>query len=284
MKTLALLMSVVLCATAGCVSNGTHNKTLAELADMTKGRADDAAAAKKREDDLNGKLTETQKALDDQTAKSADLQKQIDQQTAVVATLQDKLKSMGANVDSLTKANTDAAARLEELKKAKAAADARLAAFRSLITKLHSMIDNGQLKVVIRNGRMIIALPSDILFDSGSTDLKAAGKTALQNVATVLAAIPDRNFIVAGHTDDVPIKTAVFPSNWELSTRRAVEVVHLLIKDGMNPKTLAAAGYGEFDPMIANDSNEHRTQNRRIEIVLQPNISDLPSLDELNAK
>jgi chemotaxis protein MotB len=96
----------------------------------------------------------------------------------------------------------------------------------------------------------------------------------------VLSTVGDRDFLVAGHTDNVPIRTALFPSNWELSTRRAVEVVHILVAQGMSPKVLAAAGYGEFDPVAANDTPEHRAQNRRIEIVLQPNLSDLPPLDE----
>ena len=110
--------------------------------------------------------------------------------------------------------------------------------------------------------------------------MKPDGKAALTKVAQVLSTVGDRDFLVAGHTDNVPIRTAMFPSNWELSTRRAVEVVHILVAQGMSPKVLAAAGYGEFDPVAANDTPEHRAQNRRIEIVLQPNLSDLPPLDE----
>nr|HEX4314148.1 OmpA family protein [Kofleriaceae bacterium] len=287
MTKLIAAVLVAATATAGCVSNGTYNKKVAE---MQKARDDDDAAAKTRQDDLQKQIADTKASLDKETADAATLQKQIDDQAQLIATMQDKLKQLGQNVDSLTKEKgalsqsvTDANARLEELKKAKAAADARLAAFRTLLGKLKQMIDNGQLKVVIRDGRMIIALPSDILFESGRTDVKPAGKAALAAVAKALQGVPDRNFIVAGHTDDVPIKTAQFPSNWELSTARAVEVVHYLITQGMNPKVLAAAGYGEFDPVIANDSPEHRTQNRRIEIVLQPNLSDLPPLDDLTA-
>jgi chemotaxis protein MotB len=153
--------------------------------------------------------------------------------------------------------------------------------FRNLVAKLQSMIDSGQLKVVIRNGRMIIALPNDILFDSGSTTVKADGQKALEKVAQVLATVNDRNFLVAGHTDNVPIKTSRYSSNWELSTERAVNVVQLLIKKGMSPKVLSAAGYSEHDPVAANDNDKNRAQNRRIEIVLQPNLSDLPSLDDL---
>jgi chemotaxis protein MotB len=195
--------------------------------------------------------------------------------------MEKRLKELGQNVDSLSRDNADAQQRLEELRKAKAAADARLATFKNLLSKLRSMIDSGKLKVVIRDGRMIIALPNDILFDSGKTSVKTEGKAALEQVAQVLATVPDRDFLVAGHTDDLPIKTREFPSNWELSTARAVEVVRFLISKGMNGKVLAAAGFAEFDPVVANDSNEHRGQNRRIEIVLQPNIGDLPPLDDL---
>lgn len=293
-----LLLAVL--ATA-CVSTGTYNKKVAEL---NAQRAQDAASAKDREralDDqldatkksyveLQSKLTDVQAALDKANAEKADLQKQLDDNTSLVATLKQRLEKLGQNVDGLVKerqqlaqAMADTNARLEELRKQKAAADARAATYRNLIAKLRSMIDSGQLKVVTREGRMIIALPNDILFDSGRTDVKPEGKAALGKVAQVLATVGDRNFLVAGHTDNVPIRTEQFPSNWELSTRRAVEVVHYLISQGMNPKVLAAAGYGEFDPIAPNDTPEHRAQNRRIEIVLQPNISDLPPLDDTPA-
>jgi len=146
------------------------------------------------------------------------------------------------------------------------------------------MIDAGKLKVVIRDGRMIIALPNDVLFDSGKTVIKPDGQAALAQVALVLAGIPDRHFLVAGDTDDVPIHSSRFPSNWELSTARAVEVVKLLVDKGVKPEMVAAAGYGQFDPIVANDTPEHRAQNRRIEIVLQPNLADLPSLDDIGGK
>jgi chemotaxis protein MotB len=94
-------------------------------------------------------------------------------------------------------------------------------------------------------------------------------------VARVLATIPGRAFQVAGHTDNVPIDSARFPSNWELSTARAVEVVKLLVSQGVGPKTLSAAGYGEFDPVASNDAPDGRAKNRRIEITLQPNLDEL---------
>jgi chemotaxis protein MotB len=295
MRTLVILVSVL---AGACVTTGTYDRKVAEL---TKLREADATAAKLREDAQAAELEKAQKsyaeqqaqllavqtALEKANADKVTLQKQVDDDTQLVSTLKQRLEKLGQNVDNLVKERgqltqtmADTAARLEELRKQKAAADMRAATFRGLVAKLRSMIDAGQLKVVIRNGRMIIALPNDILFDSGRTDVKQDGRLALTKVAQVLTTVTDRDFLVAGHTDDVPIRTSLFPSNWELSTRRAVEVVHFLIAQGMRPRVLAAAGYGEFDPAVPNDSADHRAQNRRIEIVLQPNLSDLPPLDD----
>jgi chemotaxis protein MotB len=270
MKRLVLGLALVT-ATSGCVTQAKHKKALAAL---QKQRDDDAAAAKQREEDL----AKERDAL--KTDKSA-LEKQVDETTAAKRAMEERLTQLGQNVTTLTSENKQAAAQLEELRRQKAAAEARAATFRKLVTRLQQMIDNGQLKVAIRNGRMIIALPNDILFDSGSSVVKPEGAKALERVAQVLSTVPDRAFLVAGHTDNVPIKTASYASNWELSTARAVNVVQLLIKAGMSAKVLAAGGYGEFDPVAANNSEPNRRQNRRIEIVLQPNLADLPSLDDL---
>src|SRR5260370_42274073 len=141
------------------------------------------------------------------------------------------------------------------------------------------MIDSGKLPVRIRKGRMLIALPNDVLFDSGSATLKKAGQDAIAQVALALAEFSDRQFLVAGHTDDKAIHTARFPSNWELSTERAVIVTRFLISQGMKPEALGAVGYSEVDPMGPNDTDEHRAQNRRIAIQLHPNFSQPPPLE-----
>ena len=299
-RAVRVLLSTGLFA-GGCVTTGTFDAKVAELAKL-KQESEARDAAQKREiadlttrgKELDAKLTGLEKDLKSggdrliATAAARDaLQKQFDESTALVGELKKRLEKLGQNVDKLSSEKgqmaqflDDAKARLEELRKQKAAAEQRAAAFRDLMQKLRSMIDAGQLKVVIREGRMLIALESDVLFDSGKTDIKADGKTALGKLAQALATIPERRFLVAGHTDDVPIKTARFPSNWELSTARSVEVTRFLVANGMRPQVLAAGGYGEFDPIAANDTPEHRAQNRRIEIVLQPNLSDLPPLEE----
>ena len=114
--------------------------------------------------------------------------------------------------------------------------------------------------------------------------MKKAGQEAVAQVAEALSGFTDRQFLVAGHTDDKPIHTARFASNWELSTERAVTVTRFLVSKSMKPESLGAVGYGEFDPVVGNDTDEHRAQNRRIEIQLQPNLSELPSMEDLAAQ
>ena len=125
---------------------------------------------------------------------------------------------------------------------------------------------------------MVVILPSDISFDTGRTEIKPAGQEALKAIAGVLRAETDRHFQVAGHTDNVPIHTDRFASNWELSTGRALRVMHFLKEQGVPAATLSAAGYADVDPIGKNDSAEGRKQNRRTEITLQPDISDLVQL------
>jgi len=125
-----------------------------------------------------------------------------------------------------------------------------------------------------------VRLGDKILFDPGKTDLKPEGKDALTQVTAVLKGLQNRNFQVAGHTDNIPIKSAKFRSNWDLSTARAVEVVNFMIMAGMEPKRLSAAGYAAESPVAPNDTPENKAKNRRIEITLVPNLDDLPPIDE----
>ena len=173
--------------------------------------------------------------------------------------------------------------RMVELQKAHELAEQRAAQFRTLLTKFKSMIDSGKLKVEIRNGLMLVKLADNILFDPGKTDLKKDGKEALKEVSTVLTGISGRKFQVAGHTDNQKLaRGGKYKTNWELSTARAVEVVHFMIdQGGMPPDRLSAAGFADQMPVASNDTEEGRRANRRIEIVVVPNIEDLPPMDDL---
>jgi len=174
-------------------------------------------------------------------------------------------------------------AELEELKAQKTAADARAKLFDDFIKKFQKMIDAGKLDITMRRGQIVLALATDVLFDQGKTEIKPEGKTALDEVAGALKGISGRRFQVSGHTDTYPIKTKEFPSNWELSTARAVSVVKLLVGAGVKADVLSAAGYAEFDPATSNATDRGRMKNRRIEIVLVPNIEELVKMPELKA-
>jgi len=238
---------------------------------------------------LNGELARLGQDLRARDARLADLTvahandaRKIDDLVALNGELSQRLRSVGQSVETLagergtlSKALAETRARLEELRRQQAAAEAREAQFRELAARFQKMVDAGQLKVIMRGGRMVLELSNDILFDSGKTDLKDVGKRTIAEVAGVLHGMPQHRFQVAGHTDNVKIQTSRYPSNWELSTARAVEVVKLLAESGMDPRNLSAAGYGEYAPVDSNDSAEGRAKNRRIEITLVPNLDEL---------
>lgn len=263
-----LPLSLLLAASlgAGCVTTSSHEQA---LADRDRRHQEELAQAKAQDEADKARAAELEKKLAEETQREAELRKLLEGTTA------DKEK-----LDKLLQATSG---QLDELGRQKAAADARAATYKALTDRLRSMIDAGKLSVKIRKGRMLISLPTDVLFDSGSAVLKKAGQEAVAQVAQALAGLEDRQFLVAGHTDDKPIHTSRFPSNWELSTERAVVVTRFLVGKGLKPQSLGAVGYGEFDPLVENDSDEHRAQNRRIEIQLQPNLSELPPMGEAAA-
>jgi chemotaxis protein MotB len=241
-------------------------------------------AALKDRDEKARELAATKDAL---ASEQSAHKKDVASRDARVSALTKKLESLGQDVSRLETERTDlggelesAKKRMEELKKAQAQAEARAAQFRKLVTQFKTLTDAGKLKVEIRENRMIIALGDKILFDPGKTDLKPEGKDALTQVAAVLKDLQNRNFQVAGHTDNVPIKSPKFRSNWDLSTARAVEVVNFMMTQGLDGKRLSAAGYADQSPVVVNDTPENKAKNRRIEITLVPNLDDLPPIDD----
>jgi chemotaxis protein MotB len=175
-------------------------------------------------------------------------------------------------------------AELDTLRKQREETAKRLGAFKDLTKKFQKMIDSGKLDVIVRDGRMIVKLPAGVLFDSGSAELSRDGELALMEVAIVLRQFGDRQFMIAGHTDDRPLESAQattkYRNNWELSAARALTVTEFLIEARMKPENLVAAGYGQFDPVGNNKTSQGRQDNRRIEIVLLPNIEEMPEMPE----
>jgi chemotaxis protein MotB len=292
-------LSFVPALLSGCITQKEHDRLMAESAAafqraQQQHQAEMAGAQQQITDlkteieRLQGEIAARDKRIEELTVQVAGMQRKLDDTTALNQQLGAELEKAGKSVDKLVaergnmaKALDETKARLEELRKAQEAAQKRAELLRELLSKFKKMIDAGDLDVVLRDGRMVLKLKSDVLFDSGKTSIKAEGKKALEEVAKVLATFTDRELQVGGHTDNVPIASDRFPSNWELSTARAVSVVKFLIEKGVRSDLLSAAGFGEFDPIASNDSTDGKAKNRRIEIMLQPNIAELVQIPDV---
>lgn len=207
-------------------------------------------------------------------AESNRLKLQINQLQAEKANLLADQTQLKSSVQEMEQA-------LVELAERKATADARVAEYRDLLSRFQALIDAGKLKVKIVDGRLVVELATDVLFASGSSNLSKEGKSALIEVSGVLAGLPGRRYQVEGHTDNDPIATAQYPSNWELASARAIVVTRTLVDAGLPADRVSAASYGEYRPVAPNDSKEGKAANRRIEIVVVPDLSTLPGFEEL---
>lgn len=235
------------------------------------------------------RIAELEGQLSDAERQRTELEEQLAALRAENDTMAARLTELGENVESLrSRASalegdlTATTRERDELRERERQANERLATFRAMLERFRSMIDSGRLRVSIVRNRMVVELPDNVLFDSGQAELKPEGAATLAEVATVLSSIEGRVFQIAGHTDNVPIRSRRYGSNWELSTARAVVVARYMIETaGMPADRISAAGYADTVPIESNDTEEGRARNRRIEIVLMPNLDELPDLSSL---
>ncbi|MFH1809959.1 MAG: OmpA family protein [Pseudomonadota bacterium] len=270
----ALSASISLLA---CVSSGEHEALQKDLDGVRQqlgqtqldldAERDEAKKLRAEQQSLQGAI----EALEAEKQSLAGQQLRLQEELAQV--VKDKSKLAGS-VEEMKQALAELAAR-------KAEAEKRVAEYKKLLERFKALIDAGKLKVKIVDGRMVVALATDVLFASGSASLAKDGKTAIEEVTAILAEIPGRSFQVEGHTDDVPIKTAQYPSNWELAAARALTVVKTMVDAGMPAERISAASFGQNKPAGPNDSPEGRAANRRIDIVVVPDLSSLPGFEEL---
>lgn len=200
-------------------------------------------------------------------------QQQISAQAQATA-LQEQISDLNKNNDALSQ---EKAALLKENQESKSQYD-------SLVGKLQEEVTNGQLQITQYKNMLTVDVAEKIFFASGSATLKATGQDVLKKVADALAPYQQKMIRVAGYTDNVRPGKALqekFPTNWDLSVARAVNVVRFLQeKGGIAPERLIASGRGEFAPIAPNDTAEGRQKNRRIEIMLL----DKNMVDAISAK
>ena len=283
---LPLLFSVL----AACVSKDEHQKVKTALDQAAADRDSKGAELEKTRLALGTSKTDGDKLAKDLEAsnlKAVQMEAEASgcrENMAACARERDKLR------DDLAAAVKDQAGlrgSVDQMKKALAAvekqqkeAEARVAEFKSLLQRFKSLIDNGTLRVKIVDGRMVVSLGAEILFPNASAALSPEGRKTIVDVAKILATV-ERKYQVEGHTDNVPIRTTQFPSNWELAAARAITVVETMIESGVRPDRVSAASSSESRPVQKNDSIDGRKANRRIEIVILPDLSALPGFDEL---
>jgi chemotaxis protein MotB len=185
------------------------------------------------------------------------------------------LAELHKNVDQLTGQNTDLTQQLETAQIARAARIAHMkSTYNELVKQMDAEIKQGEVTISDLKGKLTVDMVERILFDSGKAEIKPEGLKVLRKVGEILKKVKDKGVRVAGYTDNVPISAKLretFPSNWELSALRAINVVHFLQDQvGIPGDRLAACGYGPYHPVASNDSAAGRAQNRRIQIELAP--------------
>ena len=224
--------------------------------------------------------------------------KEAETLTALTDNLQGQIKNLSAEVESLKKAQEGLQKEKDALQSAKEGLEKEngilqakvvdlspkadkaerleraTQTYQNLQKKLETEIQEGQVQLKEMKDRLTMTMVDKIIFPSGSTEISKAGKKVLDKVVSILKDVKDKRIQVEGHTDNVHIVSELknrYPTNWELSTARATEVVRYLQENGgIDPKQLSATGYSEFQPVASNDTEAGKHKNRRIEIVLLP--------------
>lgn len=284
------LAFIILCAFGGvgCVTKAEHlrvqqglQKEIADfrarLAAKTEETADLAGRLKGCEQlakSLQEQLRDTKATLDRAQKNISECQGLIRGEAGKVAELSRELREKEAELHKrgleVKRKEEELQASLVRIQLMQAQIDRLRSIFDDLQGKLQALVRAGKLTVRFWRGLLVVQLPERILFPTGSARLKAEGKEAIEGLTELLRAMKHR-WQVAGHTDDVG--SAAY--NWQLSVRRALAVLKVMLDAGMPPEQVSAAGFGPYQPIAPNDSDENRSLNRRTELLLVPDLEEL---------
>lgn len=226
-----------------------------------------------RKKELASALTDLRDKLQELADERARLAQEKGQLEGNLATLEGEVEEKLAAIENLTEEKSKLAEEKEKLEAEKAELTAKTETYDELVGSLKREMEAKLIEVKQQGQRITVNVSDQILFDSGSTMIKPDGQAALQKIADVLAKVDDKRIDVEGHTDNVPITGKLaekYPTNWELSSARASNVVRFLEDKGVNPARMAAVGKSKYRPKASNETPESRRLNRRIEIVLTP--------------
>lgn len=284
LKKIWLLALVVVCSInlSGClVGEGKYlrkveeaellHKDLSSLQQQYKALSAENEGLKGTIDNLGKEVASAHKDRDKLAADNRELDKVL---KAKSDTLSKNIAELRQKVTDLEHENGTLKAEIANLKKAKEEEVQKTSkTYEDLLEKMKSEISQGQVTISELKGKLTVNMVDAILFDSGKAEVKPEGLVVLQKVIDILQNVKDKSIRIEGHTDNVQIGGVLakkYPTNWELSAARAINVARYLQQQGIDPANLAAIAYGEFKPVAANDSPEGKAKNRRIEIILVP--------------
>ena len=278
---LVLLLSVSLCLGGCLVKESTYLKKVDEADTLQK----DFSALQQKHQDLTKEHDGLKTQLEKLTGEKADLINTREKLSADNKELEKVLKAksdtLSMNISELRQkvaALEEENARLKQdvanLQKAKEEEVQRTSkTYEDLLEKMKGEISQGQVTISELKGKLTVNMVDAILFDSGKAEVKEGGLEVLQKVVDIVKEVKDKAIRIEGHTDNIQIGGALakkYPTNWELSAARAINVTRYLQQQGLDPAVLAAVAYAEFKPVADNGSEEGRARNRRIEIILVP--------------
>jgi chemotaxis protein MotB len=267
-----------------CVSSGKFKslqKNYDELNTSYKGVQNDLAACRDEKAELERKRAANEAEIDG-------LKKQVEylkqNNTQALKQLEDMSVISGAQAESIKKSMENLGmkdAYIQDLQTQMARKDSLNMALVMNLKGAIGNMDDQDINIKVDKGVVFIDISDKLLFKSGSYDITDRAKEVLGKVATVLKAQPDIEFMVEGHTDNVPFSRGVLVDNWDLSVKRATSVVRILQKQyGLDPAKMAAAGRAEYLPVAANDNAEGKAANRRTRIVILPQLDQFFKLLE----
>jgi chemotaxis protein MotB len=274
MRTLATATLALALLSAGCVTTGTYEKKEKEakkLLDENKGLRQNV------EDETAGRavcqenLKNLQTQIDNLVADVNSLKEKIHSDESTLSQKEAELRASRQRVTELQALVDELSKSKKKLEVAKAELEKKSGEYEQLASALRGEIESGRVELMELKGRTTVKMKDKILFASGSATIGTDGREALKKVSDALRTMQGKAIRVEGHTDNVPTgHSGPFASNWELSAARALAVVRFFQENGVDPTRLSGAGFGEFQPIAANDTPEGRSQNRRIEIGLVP--------------
>ena len=222
---------------------------------------------------------ELKKSLRELETKLQKKELELNQKEANLIRKEEEAKKLNEDVTSIEKSLKEREEKVKELEQLIKQKDESVTALKETLTKALLGYKESGLTVTSKDGKVYVSVDEKLLFPSGKVDVDPNGKKALLKICETLKNNTDFDILIEGHTDDVPIKTARFEDNWDLSVLRATAITRIMIKEGgVDPLKIIPAGRGQYFPVDRAETKEARAKNRRIEIILTPSLKEIMNI------